>query len=118
MRTAPLLLLLIGCAEGVPAPCPSMCAAAAPLVEECLESDGLGWSATTWGDEQGFVDSCLTWAWEQQRLERDARHRGEAEGSGHTAAACEVRRDAFEDPLADCATYESIDWDAGTWEPR
>ena len=116
MRLLLVSLLSIACGDGVPDPCVDMCVAAVPLAAECLEADGLDWSATQWGSPAGFLASCETWAWEQLQLERDARARRAVRGQGHTEAACEARLESFVGRGATCDTYEAIDWDAPVWE--
>lgn len=96
-----LLLLLAGCAR-VPPACEAMCEEATAVREGCLEEAGQDWSEAGFVDAADHTDWCLTWAWEQRLLERDA---GEP---GRTEALCEDRADALQG--ISCEDYDALAW--------
>jgi hypothetical protein len=88
-----------------------MCSSAAELYGGCLEDWGVGWEAAGYDDEDDFLGSCSTWAWEMQVLEDDAVERGEAVG-GEVAAICAERRALLDAEDATCQTYTDLEWGA------
>lgn len=106
-----MLLLLLACAVEAPPACDAMCSSAAELYGGCLEDWGVGWEAAGYADEDDFLNSCSTWAWEMQVLEEDAVERGEAAG-GEVAATCRERTALLEAEDATCKTYTELEWEA------
>jgi len=102
----------VACAP-IPEPCPTMCAAAVPVKQACLEQDGRAWEDTTWASAEGFRASCETWAWQTRRLEADARRRGALDGGPTTAEACESRLEALDEGR--CEDLDAAGWDL-PWE--
>jgi hypothetical protein len=102
-----------GCAPKPDADCAPMCAAAATAFGRCLDPDGAGaptWQDAGYDDEQGFLDACDTWAWEQRLLAREAE--GRRAGDAKVSAACATRSDALRDEDAPCDAFLAIDWSA------
>lgn len=108
MRSPLPALLLTACTASVPEACASMCEAALPLQAACLEEDGLDFSNSVWGDANGFLASCETWAWEAARLD----------GAGAARRTCVERDASFRAEDAGCETWEHIDWEAPLDAPR
>jgi len=106
-----MLALLVACAVEAPPACEGMCSAAADLYGGCLEDWGVDWTAAGYEDDDAFLHSCATWAWEMQVLEDDAVDRGEAQG-GEIAGLCQDRRDALQAEDATCETYTAMEWEA------
>lgn len=104
-----LALLLLSCAAEAD-PCPAMCEAAAPLVQACLEAEGLDWGAAGYADEAAFLESCETWAWQARLLERDAGQEGAVD------ATCQARAEDFTAAMADPEAPDCAAWTAVTWE--
>lgn len=101
--------VLAGC--GGADPCAPMCAAAAAAYGACLDPDGAGgappdWSAAGYDDQQGFLDACDTWAWEQRLI-------AEAEGADDRVdAACADRAEALTAAGDPCAAFSAMEWAA------
>ena len=90
--------LLAGCGGEAPRSCDAMCAVAAERESACLGDAGLTWEDAGYADEGAYADACVTWAWEQVRLQ----------GRTATIASCDERSSAI--PEADCEEFWSIDW--------
>ena len=110
-----LAALLLACEPQPPAVCDEMCAAAAGLYGACLEDWGLDWSAAGYEDEDDYLESCRTWAWEMALLQQDALERGVEEAEGWLGTTCALRLRAFRSEDASCETYTSLDWEPA-WE--
>ena len=66
-------------------------------------------------DEEDFLDSCETWAWELRLLEEDALDQGVIDEIGQVDATCRQRQAAFMADDATCDTYTGIDWNDAPW---
>jgi hypothetical protein len=109
-----LLLSIVACGEPEPDPCEPMCQEAAVLYGGCLADWGLEWSAAGYEDEQHFLLSCATWAWELRELEEAALERGELGRTGSVDAVCVEREELFSDGV--CSDYTDIDWSELPWD--
>ncbi len=109
-----LLLSIVACGEPAADPCEPMCSSAAALYGGCLEGWGLDWTAAGYEDEEDFLGSCATWAWELRVLEEAAIERGELAAGGHVDAVCEERAELFQDGV--CSDYTDIDWSQPPWD--
>lgn len=105
--------IFAGCAPKPDADCAPMCAAAASAYGRCLAPDGAGaptWQDAGYADEQGFLDACDTWAWEQRLLARAAE--GRRAGDAKVSAACAARAAELRVEGSACETFLAIDWSA------
>lgn len=109
--------LCAGCGPQPDADCAPMCAAAAAAYGACLgaepgakEGGEPRWADAGYDDEQGFLDACDTWAWEQRLLARAAE--GRRAGEAKVSAACADRAAALDGAEAPCAAFLAIDWSA------
>lgn len=117
MRIAYCTLISInvvaGCAPKPDEDCAPMCAAAAAAYGRCLDPDGAGapsWQDAGYNDEQGFLDACDTWAWEQRLLARAAD--GRRAGDTKVSAACTAREAELHAEDGACDAFLAIDWSA------
>jgi hypothetical protein len=114
-----VLLALVACAEEeVPAVCKKMCLSAASVYDECLTDWDVEWSATGYDDQQAFIHSCETWAWEMEKLENDAVDNELINEKGWLKSTC-IERDAIlsKDESA-CSDYTDIDWNNTPWDSK
>jgi hypothetical protein len=90
-----------------------MCTEAAAAYGACLtEAPGSSpaWENAGYNDEQGFLDACDTWAWEQRLLARAAE--GRRRGDAKVNAACAEREAALRGADDPCAAFNAEDWSA------
>ena len=102
-----------GCGPGPDPTCAPMCTEAAAAYGACLtEAPGSSpaWVDAGYNDEQGFLDACDTWAWEQRLLARAAE--GRRRGDAQVDAACAEREAALRAAADPCAAFFAEDWSA------
>jgi len=102
-RTIGLLLALWGGAGcgAPPAACEALCDHSTQLYGACLDEWGLDWVDAGYADAAAYTNSCDTWVFEEQRLDRDA-------GEGDLEATCVVMDAA----LTDCNSWFEV-WSSG-----
>lgn len=105
-----LMFMLVMACNVEPGACDDMCAVAAERRGACLEREGLDWEAAGYADAADFEAACLTWAWEQRLLAREAAGVAAARSVEET---CLMRQRAYEEDT--CDELATIDWSAPAW---
>lgn len=116
----PVLVLAAGlvssaCATELPA-CDRMCVAATAVYGACLDDWELDWDAAGYRGSGDFEQSCQTWVWEMQELEKDAVDEGILNERGALVQTCRERHADLSADDASCETYTALDWSRAPWE--
>lgn len=104
-----LLLFSLSACDGAEDACAPFCRAASDAQAACLAASDLDWEALGYADQDDWLESCQTWAWEQRQLARDA-----GVSAGAVDAACQAQEGAMEG--GGCSEIQSFDWNDPVWE--